>query len=360
MDLARRRRGLSKRSLAEALAVSPRMITAYERGDKLPSDATRRRLSEVLDFPEPFFLGPDLEAVEPEASSFRAATRLTARQRHQALAAGTLALTMSDWIEARFELPETAIPKYQGVDPETAAEAVRAEWGLGEQRISNMLHLLEAHGVRVFSLIQECRAMDAFSFWRGERPYALVNTTKSAERRRMDLAHELGHLVLHWRGGAQGRVAEHEADQFGSAFLMPAGSMFAQAPRNSPSPDDLVQAKELWGVSVAALAYRMHRLGLSTDWEYRSLFIEIGKRGWRVSEPFGGQPETSSLLDTVFKLLRESGESASDIASDLGITSDELSGLVFGLVLTPAPPATRPVTRTPRSEGGRAPDLRLV
>ena len=138
MDLARRRRGLTKRALAEALAVSPRMITAYERGDKEPSDETRGRLAEVLDFPEAFFFGPDPEAVESEASSFRAATRLTAQQRHQALASGALALTLSDWIEARFKLPLTAIPQYQGVDPETAAEAVRADWGLGEQRISNM------------------------------------------------------------------------------------------------------------------------------------------------------------------------------------------------------------------------------
>ena len=360
MDLARRRRGLTKRALAEALAVSPRMITAYERGDKEPSDETRGRLAEVLDFPEAFFFGPDPEAVESEASSFRAATRLTAQQRHQALASGALALTLSDWIEARFKLPLTAIPQYQGVDPETAAEAVRADWGLGEQRISNMLHLLEAHGVRVFSLIQECREMDAFSFWRGERPYALTNTTKSAERRRMDLAHELGHLVLHWRGGAQGRAAEREADQFGSAFLMPAGSLISQAPRNNPSAEDLVQAKQHWGVSVAALAYRMHDLGLVTDWQYRSLFIEIGKRGWRVSEPLDGQPETSRLLEAVFKLLRDRGESVRDIASDLAITPDELNGLVFGLVLAPTPPGVRPIGHAALPKEIRTPDLRLV
>ena len=33
--------------------------------------------------------------------------------------------------------------------PETAAEAIRSEWGLGERSIPNLIHLLEAHGVRV-------------------------------------------------------------------------------------------------------------------------------------------------------------------------------------------------------------------
>ena len=261
---------------------------------------------------------------------------MTARQRDQALASGALAIAISDWIDERFDLPKVAVPQYEGVDPETAAAAVRGEWGLGEKRISNMLHLLEAHGVRVFSLVEECREMDAFSFWRGDRPFALVNTVKTAERRRMDLAHELGHLVLHWRGGAHGRAEEREANQFASAFLMPASSVVAAAPRN-PGADDLVPAKRRWGVSVAALAYRIHVLGLISDWQYRALFVEIGTRGWRSSEPEEARYETSRLLEAVFKFLRERSGSASDIASDLAIRPAELNRLVFGLVLTAMP-----------------------
>ena len=342
------------------LDISPRMITAYERGEKEPSTATRARLAELLNFPETFFAGGDLEPVGLEGSSFRAATRMTARRRDQALASGTLALALADWIEARFELPESAVPQYQGVDPETAADGVRAEWGLGEQRIANVVHLAEAHGVRVYSLVEECRDMDAFSFWRDGRPYALTNTMKSAERRRMDLAHELGHLVLHWRGGAHGRAAEHEADRFGSALLMPRGSVFAYAPRRSPTVDEVAEAKKHWGVSVAALAYRMHALGLVTDWHYRSLFIEIGKRGWRLSEPDEAQPETSRLLETVFKLLRDRGVSMSDIAADLAVAPDELNGLVFKLVIASTPSPNPPLRSAHGFGERRSPDPGLA
>ena len=41
--------------------------------------------------------------------------------------------------------------------------AIRAEWGLSERPISNMIHRLEYQGVRVFSLAEDTADMDAFS-----------------------------------------------------------------------------------------------------------------------------------------------------------------------------------------------------
>ena len=82
------------------------------------------------------------------------------------------------------------------MDPETAAEVVRAEWNLGEQPIPNLVPLLEVHRVRVFSLTQECREVDAFSLWL-RQPFVFLNTQKSAEHSRFDAALELSHLVMH-------------------------------------------------------------------------------------------------------------------------------------------------------------------
>ena len=49
----------------------------------------------------------------------------------------------------------------------------------------------------MFGLAEDCRELDAFCFWRHGRPFVFLNTVKSAERNRMDCAHELAHLVLH-------------------------------------------------------------------------------------------------------------------------------------------------------------------
>lgn len=334
LDLARRRRGLTKVELADAAGISVRMLTGYEHGRAEPNPISLRRLAEALRFPVEFFSGPDLDEPPIAGSSFRALSTLTAKQRDQTFGAGAIALALSDWIDSRFSLPEPNVPQYQGIDPETAAMAVRSEWGLGERPIKNLIHLLEAHGVRVFSLVEECTAMDAFSFWRGNLPYMCLNTRKSTERSRMDAAHELGHLVLHWRGDARRRKNEQDADLFGAAFLMPRGSILATAPRGG-SLASIIQVKRRWGVSAANLTHRMHGLGLLTDWQYRSLFIEMGRQGYRSGEPDGMPAETSQVFTKVFKTLLEEGTPKRQVAKELTILPDELNRAIFGLALMP-------------------------
>lgn len=353
LGLARRRRGKTKTTLAADVGHSVRVFNAYENGEYEPSPLTIEKLADVLDFPASFFFGPDLDEPPLGGSSFRALSRLTARVRDQALAAGTIALALSDWIEAQFALPEPDIPTIQGIDPETAAIAVRSEWGLGERPIKNMIHLLEARGARVFSLAEDCREMDAFSFWRDDIPYVFLNTMKSAERRRMDTAHELGHLILHSKGGPRGRAAEHEATVFASALLMPQGSVIAESPRGGRL-SQLIKAKRRWNVSVASLAVRMHGLRLLTDWQYRSIFMQID----RTTEPNGSRAETSHVLGKVFRELRGEGVTFGRVANELNVYQEELGKLIFGLVITPLTGGGNSSAQSTRAAS--EPNIRLV
>jgi len=332
LTLARMRRGHTKAALAKLVAVSVRMVTHYESGRKLPSEKTLRQLSEVLSFPIEFFYGHDLDMPPVEGTSFRALSKMTAKQRDQALGAGALAMALSDWIDERFNLPQPNIPQYERLDPETAAIGLRSEWSLGERSIKNIIHLLEYQGVRIFSLSEDSLNLDAYSFWRDDLPYIFLNTTESAERRRMDCAHELGHLVLHGRGGARGREAEKEANQFGSAFLMPRSSLIAYAPRGG-TLRHVIRAKKRWSVSASNLVYRMRELDMLTEWQARTLFIEISRRYGR-TEPDGGRGETSQVLAQVFNSLREDKIGIGRITRELFIYAEELSSMVFGLVLT--------------------------
>jgi Zn-dependent peptidase ImmA (M78 family)/DNA-binding XRE family transcriptional regulator len=357
MDLARRRRGFTKAELADAIGLSPRVLTAYERGEYAPTPSTIDKLSHVLRYPPEFFFGLTLDEPPIDASSFRALSNLTAKQRDQAIGAGAFSLALSDWIDKHFRLLEPKVPQLEGVDPETAAAAVRSEWGLGERPIRNMIHVLEAHGVRVFSLTEENLSVDAYSFWRGDLPYVFLNTMKSAERSRMDAAHELGHLVLHWKGGVRGRDSEHEAQQFGSAFLMPRDSVLAEAPRGGRL-DQIIRAKSRWGVAAASLTYRMHKLGLLSDWQYRAVFLAISREGYRTNEPNGAQRETSQVLGKVFKALREEGRTMAEVAYELTIPLDDLRDMLFGLTLTPVDGVSDPVERPTKKQ--EQPELWLV
>jgi Zn-dependent peptidase ImmA (M78 family)/transcriptional regulator with XRE-family HTH domain len=336
LTLARERRGLTKKQVAEQISVSTRAMTSFEAGEVTPAPLTIARLADVLRFPASFFDAQELEQIPTEAASFRSLSKMSAANRHAALAAGSFALALHDWVSDRFRLPEPAVPKLgPGVDPETAAHIVRAEWNLGEKPISNVVHLLEARGVRVFSLTQECHEVDAFSLWRSSQPFIFLNTQKSGEHSRFDAAHELGHLVLHWHHEApQGKQPEAEANRFAAAFLMPAASLTASAPR-LPNLQDLIRGKRRWKVSVAAYTHRLHELKLLTAWQYRTLFVDISQRGYRINEPNGIQRETSQILNKVFTTLRREGIGKGDIARALDLYQEDLDALVFGLAMLP-------------------------
>jgi Zn-dependent peptidase ImmA (M78 family)/DNA-binding XRE family transcriptional regulator len=355
LTLARKRRGLTKARLAKAVGVEPRSISAYESGEFGPDDERLQKLSSVLRFDARFFHGDDLDEPSPDCASFRALTKMTASQRDIALGCGAVALMLNEWIESRFELPAADLPDFSGTEPEAAAYMLRQQWGLGELPIKNMVHLLEARGVRVFSLAIDASTVDAYSMWRGRTPFVFLNTNKTSEHSRFDAAHELGHLVLHRHGSPQGQIAEREANAFASALLMPRSSVLAHAPKFA-TLDSIIERKKIWSVSVAALNYRLHALGVLTDWHYRSLCIEIAKRGFRTSEPFEIKRETSQIYAKVFSALRDEGITKRDIAHELAVLPDEVEQLVFGLMITGISSAeSRPSdTRTKRA------NLRLV
>jgi len=332
LTLARKRRGLTKTRLAALSELSVRSLTSFESGEAIPADETLSRLSDVLKFPPDFFSAQEIDEPSADAASFRALSSMTAGQRDAALSAGALAMELCGWIEKRFVIPEPDVPRLGDDNPEAAAEAVRAQWQLGSGVVGNMIHLLESKGVRVFSLAEECRQVDAFSLWSSDAPYVFLNTKKSAERSRFDAAHELGHLVLHGQGSPNGRAAEIEADRFASAFLMPRASVLGVAPR-LPSLDALIKLKRRWKVSVAALTYRLRSLDLLSEWHYRSLCIEIARRGYRSKEPEEGPRETSQLLAKILTALREEGVGKLEIASALHQSPPDLDALVFGLAM---------------------------
>ncbi len=331
LTLARRRRKFTKKALALALKVDQKTIIRYEIGDVEPPEESLAALSEALQFPISFFFGADVDEPVADAVSFRSLSTIPARDRDAALAAGAFAFLLDDWVEERFNLPPADLLEFREYsDPEAAARMLREKWGLGERPIRNMVHLLEAKGVRVFSLVENVRSLDAFSMWRRDIPYICLNTTKSAERGRFDAAHELGHLVLHKHGGPQGgRLAEDEANKFASAFLMPEAEVKAKLPRVD-TLHQIMEGKKYWKVSLAALNYRLHKLCITSDWHYKHFCIQIAEK-YRTEEPYSIAREISVVWAKVFGSLRSEGINKHKIANDLALPVFEVENLVFGL-----------------------------
>jgi Zn-dependent peptidase ImmA (M78 family)/transcriptional regulator with XRE-family HTH domain len=340
LRFARERRGLNKEELASLCGVTRRAVTDWEAGRV--EHPPVGRLGEILDFPTSFFFGEDIEEVTADAVSFRALSSMTPRQMRRVLTHASLLRAFSSWIDSRYATPTAEVPSFEELtasvqdlepSPVDAAVSLRAMWSLGSKPISDMLALVESRGVRVFGLPAEDREIDAFSFWWGDQPYILLNTTKSAERLRFDLAHELGHLSMH-RGVKTNRIRRYELDAntFASSFLMPAEGLLPQIV-GPLSLTDLMKLKAHWKVSATAMTRRLHQLGRISDWQYRSWMIELSELGFRNNEPGGRPSEQSALLRQVLALAREDGWSIDRFSKELGIPERDMTGALAGLTI---------------------------
>lgn len=333
--LARKRRGISGIQLSELSGITAVTISRLESGQtRSPDEETISALANALGYPKEFFsLVEDPEELDPETVSFRSLKKMSAKERDAALCAGTLGLEIYDWIQKHYNLPEPDLLDLSQIDdPEGASRLLRQHWGIGDRPISNVLKLLESKGVRVLSLAENNDNVDAYSFWRDEKPFVFLNTCKTAEHSIFDSAHELGHLVLHKHAGPRPtKSAEMEANSFGSAFLMPENDVKALMPRRGININLILSAKKRWRVSAMALTYRLNQLGFLSDWQYRSFCIELGKRGYRKSEKLGVEREKSTLWQLVLTDLWQRRMTKEDIAKELGWPHDEVEKLVFGL-----------------------------
>lgn len=354
-DLARQRRGLTKRELAHRLEVTDRTVSNWYNNQQV-DEKNLEKAAEILDFPINFFYGREVERIQAESVSFRALTKMTARKRDMAISQTILAEMISDWIDQNFDLPLPNVPDLHELRsdfstatigsldetdendvryyleysyPEACADTVRKAWGLGEQPIPNLIALLESKGIRIFSLTDEAQDVDACCRWTSGRPFIFLNTSRTAERCRFDLAHELGHLVMHKHGIIEGIHVEQEANAFASAFLMPRRSLLAD-PLRIPSLKSILSKKVIWQVSAAALTYRYNKLGIITDWNATSIYKQLAQRG-RNNEPNPLPHESSLLLDKVFQALAQENFDFSKMTNDLCLNLVEVNNLTFNL-----------------------------
>jgi Zn-dependent peptidase ImmA (M78 family) len=224
-----------------------------------------------------------------------------------------------------------------------------------------MLALVESKGLRVFALPEEDREVDALSFWHGNRPFIFLNTSKSAERLRFDLAHELGHLCMHRDIQTnRNRRYELDANTFASSFLIPKYGLLRQLVGRLTLAD-VMRLKRSWKVSAVAMVRRLHQLGRITDWQYRSWMIELSQRGFRREEPGGIAHEQSALLRQVLAYAREDGWTINRISTEMGISRSDLTEGLSGLTIIPVggglgdshgnrdkPPESAPILRIVR------------
>lgn len=135
-----------------------------------------------------------------------------------------------------------------------------------ERIVDNIESGVESFGIQIkysdMSLLDEGSNVSGYVLSQNNRPLIVVNGNDSEVRRRFTIAHELGHVFLHW-GWLPGdtlseniaeisyrnksdyteeeRIKEREANQFAAEFLAPLDSVKEIVDSEIASDDEIIQ-----------------------------------------------------------------------------------------------------------------------
>ena len=355
--------------------VSRSLIYAYEKGSHIPRAETVAKLSVALGVEPAFFTMP---APDPEpAPIFMRHFRSKAGAKFIAAVHRQLPWVRDvvNFIEECVVLPVVDIPNFHPpCDPrevtdsqiEQSSTALRRHWGLGDGVIRDVIKLVENKGCIVVPEIVRCDDIDAFSQWsKNGRPFIVANSQKiTGVRWRVDISHEIGHLVLHRMidrrfleaNPATHRLIENQAFRFARAFLMPETSFRRSLPH--VSLDNLLFAKRHWHLSVAAMLYRCEDLGMIDRETGIRMWKNLQRRGWKKNEPYDDQLSVEQprlLANAIRAIVADDPYHIDELRMRTGLELTDISrycGVDQKAITADGAPATLPLIRSNRSTLG--------
>lgn len=307
LRLAREIKGLSQGALSKAAQVTPAAVSQYELGAAVPGSAAIARLAEHLEVDPAFFAIPDSGG--DVNGFFRSLRSAPASERKKARHYVQLIHQIVMDLETEVRLPNVSFPRLtlrdgaSDNDIEDIAASVREWWGVPAGPIENMVRLAERHGLVVTNLSHVDERIDAFSVPFRQRPVVVMSAAKGKrDRSRFDVAHEVGHLVMHDPKRIASKTIEAEAHSFAAAFLMPAQDIRSELPGRLDWAY-LLDLKRKWKVSLAALVRRCYTLDKISESSYTLAMKTISARGWRRNEPADlGAPESPLLVSRAMEI----------------------------------------------------------
>lgn len=325
---ARIYRGHSITELAELTGISKQTLSAYENNKRALTPENKMKLMQALDFPIEFFDKGMIAKVNNQTVFFRA-LKSTIEKDRQSIAESLLYITyVYEVLESYvnfpvFNIPNDLLEKYdfKAEDNfnviEDIAMYLRQFWDIGDRPINNIQDLLERNGIFIIKNYSKNEKIDAFSTSIKVNNGSIVHfidvlETKSQSRINFDIAHELGHIILH-KGlkkeqySAYFNKIEKDANRFASAFLMPESNAYDKLCNLIAfKPRFFIPVANYFNVSIQAAVHRAKDLNIIDDYTYSSLYRTISANGWRKHEPIdrpGVIHET--LLQAAIKLLFE-------------------------------------------------------
>ncbi|MFL2071148.1 ImmA/IrrE family metallo-endopeptidase [Marinilactibacillus psychrotolerans] len=347
LKLARELRMLTLAKVAEEIEVSHQIVSAWENNKRIPSFENLNKLEELLKFPRRFFYAPSQLDIDGDLNFFRKSSAVALKYQVQVKRISSLFSLIAESFKSHVKLPEFQMPKYANFNDkffqiefseiELIATKLRNQLSLGLGPISNLTLAVERLGIRVHFEDLSSSKIDAMTDFKNNQPYIIINKSRlSSVRIRFNIAHELGHILLHSHYGkmeisnkSNHKRIEAEANYFAGCFLLPEEGFVLDL--SSTNMNHLVELKKHWKVSLQAIIYRGEQLNIIGSRQTLFLRQQISRNKWRYLEPYDDiiAIEYPTLFNKAIEFLsKEKPSSINDIINDVGINHDMLKQML--------------------------------
>lgn len=297
--LARETEGYTQAELAEAIKIEQGTISKIENAILEAPEETVKKISDLLDYPIQFFY-QDWNPIRVEGF-YRRKISLPAKELKECKGKMTVAERHFSSLVDALELPKPNYPKWNvEVDgsPAMCAKFVREYWNLPKGRINNVTELLEDKGFVIIEL--DLDGMDGFStFSDANFPIIFVNRNTPGDRDIFTKTEEAFHFIMHHgQKISPDRDIEKEVKEAVSEFLVPYNEVEHQLTKLNLSK--LVDMKQYWKVSMAALISKAKNTGLISNDQYKYIWKQMIFHGYKLNEPAPISRQKPSVMQEIF------------------------------------------------------------
>ena len=309
-------RGMSLDNLEAAIDgfVSKQALSKYERGKMQPKAMALNRIAAALGVKSAQLWAEPTCHIEWVA--YRKRTRMGKKEQEQLQGFVAEVLEKRVSLQERIgelnslELPIQDFSVRKLEDAEKAALELRQQWDLGIDPIANLVGVLEDHFIHIIE-VDASETFDGISAVVRDNDSnllaAAIATRRGTpgDRHRLNMAHELGHLILNL---SEDIDAEKAAFRFGAAFLAPAEHLQREVgeKRSRIQLGELLYLKRRYGMSIQAILFRLKDLRVITASHYKRWCMDINKLEWKKREPIEMPPEKPERFNQlVFRAISE-------------------------------------------------------
>lgn len=316
---ARLMMGLSMDKLVDQTggAITKQSISRYEKGIMRPKRDAMIALANALCISEAYFKGNNLRIDMPML-------RTTSNGKLSEDDLQVVEAQLSFWIEQYFAkekkvgIASRFINPIKGMSVSTmedaiqAADLLREKWCCGDGPIASVVRLLERKGIKVMSGKLPDNVL-GLSTWADKKQPLIVldfqQAKTSVERLRFTACHELAHLLLTFPEDSEFDI-EKRCNKFASYFLFPKDTFISEmggSKRECLMLEEMIDLKELYGVSIAAQVHEAWDLQMITrehyDWWYDERINqnrkEIGWGEYQFPETIGREKRIESRINNI-------------------------------------------------------------